>query len=114
MHAAKRAAKCTASCFSKDRVAPAPVTAHAAGPSTPARTANRSRRYQLSLPNDSTNVNRYRDSGRTHRKGLTAMSWVTIFVVASKSDDPVAESASQNRIVHTVGGAPSSSLTGAA
>src|SRR2546423_14399784 len=56
---------------------------------------NGNRTYHLGLSKQTMKLSRYRASGSTHRKGMTATSWQILFVVASKSTDAQAGSATQ-------------------
>src|SRR5881397_74429 len=53
------------------------------------------------------------ESGATHRKGFTAISWEIWLVVASSRIEPHADSPSQNSAVHNVGRAAGAASTSA-
>src|ERR1700720_713645 len=83
---------------------------------SPTVTANRgwkiSRRYQRSLSKHTMKESRYRLNCRTHRNGLTAMSWEIRLVVASNSTEAHAARPAQNSRSDQAGDVPSARKSG--
>src|SRR5947209_5909685 len=59
--------------------------------------ANGNRTYHLGLSKQMMKLSRYSPSGSTQRKGMTAMSWHNLLVVASKRIEAQAGKRSQRR-----------------
>src|SRR5262249_17994084 len=77
-------------------------------PSAPKKARPKGRRmYQRGLSKQIAKLNKYRPSGNTQRKGITAMSWHNLLVVASNRADAHAGKITQSRRVKTVGPAAS-------
>src|ERR1019366_8203641 len=71
---------------------------------------NTERRYQRGLSKQRMKLNRYKASGSTQRKGITATSWHILFVVASRSTEAQAGNSSHQRRMKAEGRSTFASL----
>src|SRR5882724_3646355 len=78
-------------------VGPARSTSRANGIDSPKRVWKIPRRYHFWLSKQMIKVKRYRTSGNTQRKGITATSWHIKLVVARSMTDAAMGSKNQNK-----------------